>query len=185
MMGGRIWVESVPGEGSRFHFTAVLSMPSTKTGQIRRATSTTPPKGTRDNDLRRLRILLAEDNPVNQKVAVRILQKLGHRVEVASSGREALSALERGSFDIVLMDVQMPDMSGLEATAAIRYKEKASGEHLPIIALTAGAMQGDREKCLAAGMDDHMAKPFSSEALKSILEAHETNGCSGSQEIVR
>jgi PAS domain S-box-containing protein len=185
MMGGRMWVESLPGEGSRFHFTAILSMPSTKTSQIRRATLTTPPKGTHDNDLRKLRILLAEDNPVNQKVAVRILQKLGHRVEVASSGREALSALERGSFDMVLMDVQMPDMSGLEATAAIRYKEKESGEHLPIIALTAGAMHGDREKCIAAGMDDYIAKPFSSEVLKSILEAHETNGGSGNQEVVR
>jgi PAS domain S-box-containing protein len=172
MMGGHMWVESLPGEGSQFHFTAVFAMPSTKIVQIRKTVVATPANAQRGVDSRRLQVLLAEDNPINQRVAVRMLQKHGHRVEVASSGREALAALEHGSFDIVLMDVQMPDMNGLEATAAIRENEKLSGEHLPIIALTAGAMDGDREKCLAAGMDDYMAKPFQTEALMRILEAH-------------
>jgi len=172
MMGGRMWVESTPGEGSRFHFTAVFAMPSTKIVQIRRIVVAAPADNQRGKNSRRLQVLLAEDNPINQRVAVRMLQKLGHRVAVASSGREALSALEHGSFDIVLMDVQMPDMNGLEAAVAIRDKEKLSGGHLPIVALTASAMDGDREKCLAAGMDDYMAKPFTSDVLMNILEAH-------------
>jgi PAS domain S-box-containing protein len=172
MMGGRMWVESVPGRGSQFHFTAVFATPAGQTVPIGRIVLNAPANGQSNKHPRKLEILLAEDNPINQRVAVRILQKHGHRVEVASSGREALSALERSSFDMVLMDVQMPDMNGLEATAAIRDKEKLSGEHLPIIALTAGAMEGDREKCLAAGMDDYVAKPFQTEALMSVLESH-------------
>ncbi len=172
MMGGRMWVESEPGQGSQFHFTAVLATPPQETVPIGRIVLNAPANGLSGKHPRKLEILLAEDNPINQRVAVRILQKHGHRVEVASSGREALSALERSSFDMVLMDVQMPDMNGLEATAAIRTKEKLSGEHLPIIALTAGAMEGDREKCLAAGMDDYVAKPFQTEALMSVLHAH-------------
>jgi PAS domain S-box-containing protein len=172
MMGGHMWVESTPGEGSRFHFTAVFAAPPAKVIQIRRLAVAAPVNGPRRKTMNALRVLLAEDNPINQRVAVRILQKYGHRVEVASSGREALAALEHGSFDIVLMDVQMPDMNGLEATAAIRGKEKLSGAHLPIIALTAGAMEGDREKCLAAGMDGYLAKPFQIDELMNILEDH-------------
>jgi len=172
LMGGHMWLESAPREGSRFHFTAVLAMPSSKVVHIRRMRLAATASGRHNNDLRRLQILLAEDNPINQKVAVRILQKHGHHVEVASSGREALSALERSSFDLVLMDVQMPDLNGLEATAAIRANESSTGEHLPIIALTAGVMEGDREKCLAAGMDDFMAKPFQTDVLMNILQAH-------------
>ncbi|MBZ5525275.1 MAG: response regulator [Acidobacteriia bacterium] len=110
--------------------------------------------------LRPLRILLAEDNLVNQTLAVRLLQKQGHEVALALTGREALSKLAEEPFDLVLMDVQMPEMDGLAATQAIRNQEEISGRHLPIIAMTAYAMEGDRERCLEAGMDDYLAKPI-------------------------
>jgi two-component system, sensor histidine kinase and response regulator len=101
---------------------------------------------------------------------VRLLEKRGHRVVVASNGQEAVKALERESFDVVFMDVQMPEMDGLEATAAIREKERASGAHQPIIALTAHAMKGDREKCLAGGMDGYLTKPIRPQELEEILK---------------
>ena len=116
-----------------------------------------------------LHILLAEDNEINQRVAVGILEQQGHSVPVAANGRLALSALEKERFDLILMDVQMPVMTGLEAVAAIRQQEQATGAHIPIIALTAHAMNGDRERCLEAGMDSYLAKPIRSrELLKSI-----------------
>jgi PAS domain S-box-containing protein len=108
---------------------------------------------------RPLRILLAEDNVINQRLAVCLVEKQGHSVAVAGNGREALDALEVGSFDLVLMDVQMPEMGGFEATAHIREREKRTGGHIPIVALTAHAMKGDRERCLAAGMDGYLSKP--------------------------
>jgi PAS domain S-box-containing protein len=117
-----------------------------------------------------LRILLAEDNAVNQVLAVRLLEKRGHAVTVKGNGREALAALENASFDLVLMDVQMPEMDGFEATAAIREKEKTSGNHLPIIAMTAHAMAGDRERCLEAGMDDYITKPIRQQELTEVLK---------------
>jgi two-component system, sensor histidine kinase and response regulator len=117
-----------------------------------------------------LRILLAEDNAVNQRLAVRLLEKRGHHVVVAGNGREALEALGKESFDLVLMDVQMPEMDGMEATAAIREKEQGRGFHQPIIALTAHAMKGDREKCLAGGMDGYLTKPIRPQELDEILE---------------
>jgi signal transduction histidine kinase/DNA-binding response OmpR family regulator len=107
-----------------------------------------------------LRILLAEDNPVNQFLAVRLLEKQGHSVEAVTSGRAVLAAIEHDRFDVALMDLQMPEMDGFEATAIIRERERATGAHLPIIALTANAMVGDREQCLAAGMDGYVAKPI-------------------------
>ena len=116
-----------------------------------------------------LRMLLAEDNAVNQRLAVRLLEKRGHSVVVAGNGLEALQALEKESFDLVFMDVQMPEMDGLEATAAIREKEKMSGQHQPIIALTAHAMKGDREKCIAGGMDGYLTKPIRPQELDEIL----------------
>jgi two-component system sensor histidine kinase/response regulator len=119
-----------------------------------------------------LRVLLAEDNAVNQRLAVRLLEKRGHRVAVAGNGREALDALEKEKFDLVFMDVQMPELDGLEATAIIREREKSSGRHQPIIALTAHAMKGDREKCLAAGMDGYLTKPIRPQELEEILEEY-------------
>jgi two-component system sensor histidine kinase/response regulator len=128
-------------------------------------TRQTVPKGTK-----KLRVLLAEDNAVNQKVASRLLEKQGHHVTVAPDGREALAALDRENFDAVLMDVQMPEMDGFEATAAIRARERDTGRHLPIIAMTAHAMQGDRERCLAAGMDSYISKPIKARELIELLE---------------
>ncbi len=120
---------------------------------------------------RPLRILLAEDNVVNQKLAVRLLEKRGHTVAVAGNGREALKALENERFDLVLMDVQMPEMGGWEATAAIREKERLTGGHLPIVAMTAHALKGDRERCLAAGMDAYVPKPIRPEVLLQVMES--------------
>jgi len=119
---------------------------------------------------RRVRVLLAEDNPVSQKLAVRLLQNRGHSVTVAQTGRQALVALETERFDMVLMDVQMPQMDGLEATAAIREREAAVGGHLRIVAMTAHAMKGDRERCLAAGMDDYISKPIDPQELFAVVE---------------
>jgi CheY-like chemotaxis protein len=117
-----------------------------------------------------LKILLAEDNPVNQTLAVRMLEKRGHKVRVAGNGREALAALETEAFDLVLMDIQMPEMDGLEATAAVRQRERSTGKHLPIVAMTAHAMKGDDRRCLDAGMDGYLAKPIRSEELHALLD---------------
>jgi CheY-like chemotaxis protein len=119
-----------------------------------------------------LRILLAEDNAVNQRLASRLMEKRGHSVVVAGNGREALEALEKESFDLVFMDVQMPVMDGFEATAAIRKKEGAVGNRVPIVALTAHAMKGDREKCLAVGMDGYLTKPIRPQELDEILKTY-------------
>jgi signal transduction histidine kinase/CheY-like chemotaxis protein len=119
---------------------------------------------------RRLRVLLAEDNVVNQRLAASLLGRRGHKVTIAANGREALDALERNAFDVVLMDVQMPEMGGFEATAAIRERERTTGGHLPVIAMTAHAMKGDRERCLAAGMDEYLTKPLDSRKLCDLVE---------------
>ena len=118
----------------------------------------------------KLRILVAEDNPVNQDLAMHLLQRRGHSVILAENGRQALSAVERHKFDLVLMDVQMPEMGGFEATQAIREKEKSTGGHLPIIAMTAHAMQGDRQKCLDAGMDGYLTKPLDPKSFLRTVE---------------
>ena len=119
---------------------------------------------------RSLRLLLAEDNAVNQRLAIWLLQKRGHVVVVVGNGREALAAVEKDHFDAVLMDVQMPEMDGFEATAAIRAMEQANGTHVPIIAMTAHAMKGDRERCLEAGMDDYVSKPLQPMELFQVIE---------------
>jgi PAS domain S-box-containing protein len=171
MMGGRIWVESVPGQGSQFHFTAMFTPASKEPVYPKKPLEGAAESGLR-KDPRRLHILVADDNPINQRVVVRVLERQGHWVAVAANGREVLATLEQRTFDMVLMDVHMPEMNGLEATAAIRATETLSGRRLPIIALTAGAMLGDREKCLAAGMDDYLAKPFQMETLMDIVDAY-------------
>jgi CheY-like chemotaxis protein len=119
---------------------------------------------------RRLRVLLAEDHAVNQRLAARVLEKRDHHVVVAENGHAVLDALAQQSFDLVLMDVQMPGMDGFEATAAIRHQERTTGVHLPIIAMTAHAMKGDRERCLAAGMDEYLAKPLKADDLYATIE---------------
>jgi CheY-like chemotaxis protein/HPt (histidine-containing phosphotransfer) domain-containing protein len=119
---------------------------------------------------RRLRLLLAEDNVINQTHAVRVLEKRGHTVTVAANGQEALAALQRQSFDLMLMDVQMPDMDGFEVTAAVRAEEQSTGKRMPIIALTAHAVKGYREKCLAAGMDGFITKPIRTQELLATID---------------
>jgi two-component system sensor histidine kinase/response regulator len=119
---------------------------------------------------RPLKVLLAEDNVVNQQVAVGLLTKRGHQVTVTSNGRQALEAIERDTFDVALMDLQMPEMGGFEAAAAIRFRERQTGGHLRIIAMTAHAMSGDRQRCLVAGMDDYLAKPIDRHMLFAVVE---------------
>jgi CheY-like chemotaxis protein len=118
------------------------------------------------------RVLLAEDNPVNQRVAQRVLEKEGHQVVVVTNGRDALAAMANDVFDLVLMDVQMPEMDGLEATEAVRERERKSGIHIPIIAMTAHAMTGDRERCLSAGMDDYLSKPIHAQQLLDLVKRY-------------
>jgi two-component system sensor histidine kinase/response regulator len=117
-----------------------------------------------------IRVLLAEDNIVNQRVAAGMMRRQGHEVTIASNGRDALTALEHGTFDIVLMDVQMPEMGGFEATAMIRRQEAERGGHMPIVAMTAHAMKGDRERCLDAGMDDYLSKPLEATTLLEMID---------------
>jgi two-component system, sensor histidine kinase and response regulator len=118
------------------------------------------------------RILLAEDSAVNQMLAVALLQKMGHAVTVAADGHQALAAFGREAFDLILMDVQMPGMDGFAATAAVREVEKKTGRRVPIIAMTAPTMKEDRERCLAAGMDDYIAKPIRTEELAAVIARH-------------
>src|SRR6266403_5539820 len=123
-----------------------------------------------------LRVLLCDDNPVNQKVALRLLQQMGYRADLSANGVEALTALDGQSYDLIFMDVMMPEMGGLEATRIIRQRQRQPAQFpnykspIVIIAMTANAMQGDREKCLAAGMDDYLAKPVRPEEMRTLVE---------------
>jgi CheY-like chemotaxis protein len=123
-----------------------------------------------------LRILVAEDVEINQKLATRILEKLGHRVTIAANGREAVSRWETGDFDLILMDIQMPEMDGFEAAGMIREREKGTDRHIPIAAMTAFALKGDDEKCLAAGMDGYISKPVKAEDIRITIEQLTRNG---------
>nr|MBA2356092.1 response regulator [Acidobacteriota bacterium] len=118
------------------------------------------------------RVLLAEDNAVNQRVAVAMLTKGGHHVLVADNGADAADAIAREQFDVVLMDVQMPDVNGFEATARVRDRERTTGGRIPIVAMTAHAMTGDRERCLDAGMDGYLTKPITFDALMAAVERY-------------
>jgi CheY-like chemotaxis protein len=119
---------------------------------------------------RGLRILIAEDNVVNQKLTFRLLERRGHSVVLTSTGLEAIEAFDKERFDLILMDVQMPDMDGLEATLQIRAREKQTGTHTPIVALTAHALKGDKERCVAAGMDGYINKPIEADKFIQMVE---------------
>ena len=171
MMGGNLRLESDPGSGSTFSVTMPFDRPAADGVENRVARRpASPPTGTPAVPTA-LNILVAEDNPFNQKLVSILLEKKGHTATSARSGREALAALETGTFDLVLMDIQMPDMDGLEATAAIRKSEAeaATGRRLPVIALTAHAMAGDRDRFLAAGMDGYVPKPITAENLDRAM----------------
>jgi PAS domain S-box-containing protein len=170
LMGGRIWVESAVAKGSTFHFTARFGLGPEAVEVDGPAPALLPARPEQ-----RLRILLVDDNAFNQKVATVKLEKEGHRVCAASSGREALALLDQQAFDLVLMDMQMPDMDGLEATRRIRQREGGTGRYLPVLAMTAHAMEGVRERCLAGGMDGYVSKPIRDrelwEAINAVLPA--------------
>jgi PAS domain S-box-containing protein len=166
MMGGRIWVESEEGQGSAFNFVVKVPVSETSTAYAAAQTGQADFAGVaQSNGVGKLRILMAEDNRVNQVITMRILEKWGWEVVAANNGKEALDALGKSHFDLILMDDHMPEMSGVEATQMIRNEEKQTGMHIPIVAMTANAMSGDREKYISLGMDDYVSKPIDREVL--------------------
>lgn len=159
LMGGKMGLDSEPGVGSEFYFFLPLATDPVATREVAVLATRGEP----------LDILLAEDNPINQRLAIRLLEREGHRVTLAENGQETLDALEKASYDLVLMDMQMPGLDGLEATRRIRKRE-ARWAHLPIIALTANAYAEDRERCLLAGMDGFVSKPIRREELLATIQ---------------
>jgi hypothetical protein len=164
LMNGRLWVDSEPGRGSAFHFVVSLEVAGA-VSHVSAAASPTAPSGAS------LNTLLVEDNTVNRVLATRLLEKQGHRVTAVFDGAAAIAAIEAGSFDVVLMDIQMPVMNGFDATAAVRAREAGTGRHLPIVAMTAHAMEEDRLRCLEAGMDGYVTKPIDVSALVAAINA--------------
>ena len=168
-MGGSMFVESEEGKGSRFWFT-VLTQPVEQAAAAAQPPRESEPVENQPKINGDTRILLVEDNPVNQMVALRLLELLGLHADVANDGAEAVDVAQWQDYDLLLMDCEMPNLDGYQATAAIRRREADSGRRARIIAMTANAMAGDREKCLAAGMDDYVAKPIVLETLRAALQ---------------
>ena len=172
LMDGRIWVESKPDQGSTFHFTVRL--------KVHEGALTAKPAYTNASrsvaSRRSLHVLLAEDTPTNQKLAEYILTRRGHRVEIAPNGRQALDMLKKSNYDVVLMDVQMPVMDGFQTTAEIRALPDAKKAQIPIIAMTAHALKGDAERCLAVGMDAYVSKPIQQEEFIEVVEVLGNDG---------
>jgi len=176
LMSGRMWVESEPGKGSVFHFTARMNRvesPRDRSANTRLQDHEEVSNDKQVNSL--MRILLVEDNPVNQLLARRLIEKQGYTVVIAGNGRQAIETLEQGEFDLVLMDVQMPEMDGMQATISIREREKTTGRHVPIYAMTAHALKNDRELCIEAGMDGYLAKPIQPKELFSLITGLQRN----------
>jgi signal transduction histidine kinase/CheY-like chemotaxis protein len=165
LMGGQLSVVSEPGRGSSFSFELAYSF-----AQVARTASPAAGLSVVPGS-QRLNVLVAEDNRVNQIVAVRILERQGHRVAVAANGMEALEQLRTGTYHLILMDMQMPEMDGLQATREIRRLELGSNRHIPILAMTANALAGDRERCLESGMDGYLSKPIHPQALGEEIES--------------
>ncbi|MEN6585592.1 MAG: ATP-binding protein [Sulfuricella sp.] len=168
LMDGAIGMESEPGKGSRFWFTVRLAKQSCS-ANIAERLAESPARMKQGTVPQSLRVLVAEDNSVNQKVIQHMLERFGISPEIAVNGREAVQAASRSHFDLILMDCQMPELDGFEATAEIRRMEHHQGTRQPIVAMTANAMPGDQERCLAGGMDDYLVKPLKPEFLEEIL----------------